>query len=139
MLSITISADNDSGLGKLLRDRTTAAPGSKEWKAADEQIVKIDQQKKKRVPDERHKRRMSAPYVDVVPPDRWNRPAKEITQAMAWAFLQDAANDYSLQYSQRYTDLEIKIKREDPELFNALTQWSDRPELPHPEWPEYPS
>jgi hypothetical protein len=136
MTSITMIADRDSGLGKLLQTRMSATPGSKEWKAANEQIEKLDRQKKKRVPDERHRQRMSALYVDAGSVGRWNRPAKEISQAHARDFLQDAVNDYSLQYSQGYTELEI-IKDGDPELFHALVQWSDRPELPRPEWPPY--
>jgi hypothetical protein len=64
-----------------------------------------------------------------------NRPAKAISQTFARDFLYDAANDYSVQYSQGYTNLEISIKDDDPELFNALEQWSGRPELPRPEWP----
>jgi hypothetical protein len=52
--SITMRADRDSGLGKLLQMRTNATPGSKEPKAANEQIEKLDREKKKRVPDDRH-------------------------------------------------------------------------------------
>jgi hypothetical protein len=66
---------------------------------------------------------MSALYVDAVSVDRWNRPAKEISQADARDFLQEAVNDYSLQYFQRYTELEI-IEANDPDLFGALVQWS---------------
>jgi AbiV family abortive infection protein len=133
MTSITMRADWNSGLGKLLQTRMSATPGSKEWKAAYEQIEKLNRQKKKRVPDERHRQRMSALYVDAVP-GRWNRPA-EISQSHASNFLQDAVNDYCQQYWQGYihTELEI-IKYGDPELFHALVQWSDRPELPRPEW-----
>jgi AbiV family abortive infection protein len=98
MTSITMTADRGSGLGKLLQTRH----GSKEWKAAREQLEKLNQQKRRRVPDDRHKRRMSALYVDAVSLDRWNRPAKEISQTFASDFLQDAVNDYSIQYD-RYT------------------------------------
>jgi AbiV family abortive infection protein len=132
MTSITMRADRASGLGKLLQTKMSATPGSKEWKAANEQIEKLDRQKKKRVPEERHRERMSALYVDAVSGGRWNRPAKEVSQSYAHDFLQDAVNDYSLQYSQRYTELEI-IKAVDPELFQALVQWSDRPALPCPD------
>jgi len=133
-----MTTDQNSELGKLLSSKFVASPGSEERKATDARIKRLDRQVEKRVPDDRHRQRMSALYVDAVPPDQWNRPTKEITQPIARAFLQDAANDYSLQHSQRYADLEI-MKHADLELFNALTQWSDRPELPRPEWPEYPS
>jgi hypothetical protein len=133
MMSITMRADNaNSGLGKLLHTRRKV-PRTPEWKAANEQIERLDRQKKRRVPDERHKQRMSALYVDAVSIDRWNRPAKEIARKSAREFLIDAVNDYSVQYSQGYTDLEIMIKQDDPELYRALSQWSDRPQLPRPE------
>ena len=136
MLSTTMRADQNSGLGKLLSSRFNVPPGSAQRKAIDRQIKKLDRQLGRRVPDDRHKQRMSALYVDADSSGGWTRPSKDITQPIARDVLQDAANDYSLQYSQRYTDLEI-VKHVDPELFKELTQWSDRPELPHPEWPNW--
>jgi AbiV family abortive infection protein len=131
MVSITMRADRDTGLGRLLSLRHTLSPGSEEWKAVDKQIKKLDHQLKKRGPGDRHKQRMSALYVDAVSLERWNRPAKEISQSSAHDFLEDARNDYSLQFD-RYTNLEI-LKATDPELCSALAQWSDRPKLPVPE------
>jgi len=131
VMSTTMRADMDSGLGKLLQARANSKPGSKEWKAADEQIQKLDRQKAKRAPDDRHKQRMSALYVDAVAPDRWNRPTNEISVAAAFDYLQDAANDYSLQ-RDRYTNPEV-YKPDDPELYTALEKWTDRPALPNPD------
>ena len=70
MTSITMRADRDSGLGKLLQTRTSTTPGTEEWKAANEQVEKLDRQRKRRVPDDRHKQRMSALYVDAVSLDQ---------------------------------------------------------------------
>ena len=53
MISITMMADRDTGLGKLLSIRERAAPGSKEWKAANEEIKRLDRQMTKRTPSER--------------------------------------------------------------------------------------
>jgi len=131
VMSTTMRADMDSGLGKLLQARANSKPGSKEWKAADEQTQKLDRQKAKRAPDDRHKQRMSALYVDAVAPDRWNRPTNEISVAAAFDYLQDAANDYSLQ-RDRYTNPEV-YKPDDPELYTALEKWTDRPTLPNPD------
>jgi AbiV family abortive infection protein len=133
MLSTTMRAHRDSSLGKLIQTRH----GSKEWNAARKQLDELRHQKAKRVPDDRHKQRMSALYVDPVSPDRWNRPSKEISQASASEFLQDVANDYSIQYDG-YTNPEISTKHDDPELYNALKQWNDRPELPHCQWAHLP-
>jgi AbiV family abortive infection protein len=137
MTSITMRFENDSGLGKLLETRRTSPPGSEERKAADKQVKKLDRQKMKRVPDDRHRQRMSALYVDAVPPDGWNRPVNEISQMEAHDFIQEAVNDYSMQF-QRYSELEL-IREDYPELFGALAGWLDRPELARPEWPPYPT
>jgi AbiV family abortive infection protein len=133
MMSTTMRADRNSGLGKLLQARTSSIPGSDAWKAADGGIKKLDRQKAKRTPGDRHEQRMSALYVDAVSPDQWNRPINEISAAEAFDYLQDAANDYSIQ-RERYTNLEIG-KPDDPEFYSALETWTERPILPSPEWP----
>jgi len=81
--------------------------------------------------------RMSTLYVDLSP-GRWNRPVKEFTQQHAHKVLQQAVNDYKLHRSQDYVDLEI-VKSNNPELYKAPMQWSDRPELPPAEDPTWPS
>jgi AbiV family abortive infection protein len=135
MMSMTMRTDRDSGLGRLLQARTNGVPGSRERKALDEQIAKLDQQRKGRIPSDRHNRRESALYVDAISADRWNRPSKEFGQTTALAVLTDAVNDYAIQYDQGYTNLDTAVKHDDPELFEALNQWKDRPELPRPKWP----
>jgi AbiV family abortive infection protein len=45
MLSMTMRADRDTGLGKILTDRTTNAPQTKEWKDADAALKQIDEKK----------------------------------------------------------------------------------------------
>jgi AbiV family abortive infection protein len=138
MTSLTQRADNASGEGKLLQTLLNAPRGSKERQDAEKQVEKIDQLKLKRTPDDRHRLRMKALYVDILSEEQWNRPAQEISQAAAYAFLVDAINDYRLQRSQRYTELPV-LKTVDTELHDALMQWSDRPELPHVEAPSHPA
>jgi AbiV family abortive infection protein len=138
MSSLTTRADRDSGVGKLLQFRFKAALGSKERQEADKQIDKIDRVKSKRTPDDRHRLRMKALYVDILSEEHWNRPAQEISQTAAYEFLADAINDYGLQRSQRYMELQI-LQAIDSELHDALVQWSDRPKLPHVEPPTYPA
>jgi AbiV family abortive infection protein len=125
MMSITMRADRDTGLGKLLQ--TNAKPGSKEWKEARQQIEKLDRLKAKSVPSDRHQQRRSALYVDAVPPDRWNRPINEISARAAFDYLQDAGNDYALQ-RDRYTNSQTH-KPDDPEFYSSLETWTDRPKL----------
>jgi len=136
--SLTLRADNSSGLGKLLQSRMKAPLGSEERIEADKEVDKIDQVKSKRTPDDRHRLRMKALYVDILSEERWNRPAREISQSAAYEFLVDAGNDYTLQRSQRYMDLPL-VEADDPELNDSLVQWSDRPELPQVEAPSYPA
>jgi hypothetical protein len=73
-------ADRESGLGRLLRSRMEASPGSNEWKETDDKLAKIDLRKKRRIPDNRHEQRMSALYVDPVSIGLWNRPSLAISQ-----------------------------------------------------------
>jgi AbiV family abortive infection protein len=132
MLSFVMTVDTDSPLGGILGTYMTVKPGSEEWKTAREQL----EQARQSVPVQRHKQRMSALYVDAVAPHRWCRPTREISQPTAYAYLQDAANDYSGQYD-RYTNPEI-YKPDDLELYTELEQWIGRPTLPIPERPELP-
>jgi AbiV family abortive infection protein len=136
MLSLTFRSDRDTRYGKLLQRRMTASPGSAEWKETEREIQKLDRLKKRRVPDDRHSQRTNALYVDIASSDQWNRPSKTVTSTDAFNFLQDAANDYAVQFD-RYTNLQI-LEHVDSELFEALQQWTDRPQLPLPDRPVMP-
>ena len=116
----------------------TAPPGTKERQDADKKVKKIDHLKFKRTPDDRHRLRMNALYVDILSEEQWNRPAKRVSQTDAYEFLSDAINDYGLQRSQRYLELET-LKANDQELHDALVQWSDRPEPPPVDFPSIPA
>jgi AbiV family abortive infection protein len=135
MMSFVLRVVRDPALAKLLDTYLSAKPDSEERKTAREQL-ELDDKRTKRIPVERHKQRMSALYVDAVTPDRWNRPTREISPTSALLYLQDAANDYSVQYNH-YTNLEIG-KLADLELYTALEKWVSRPTLPPPERPELP-
>jgi AbiV family abortive infection protein len=138
MLSIVTRADRDSGLGKLLRARMENHPQSPEWRKADVELKQIDETKKKRTPSDRHEKRIAALYVEPISESEWNRPAT-ISASTAHDFLQDAVNDYAGRYGQGYiTSADSILRHVDPELYSALEQWSDRPELQPPEWPPYP-
>ena len=125
MLSITMRADKDSGLGKILSARITADRQSPEAQKADADLTRIDEVIKKRTPGDRHEKRMAALYVEPISEKRWNRPAKT-SASSAWELLCDARNDYSLRCDQ------VNLKESDPDLYNALAQWPDRPKLEPP-------
>lgn len=105
MTSLTTRGQNDYGIGRVLQGRMKAPLGSKERQEADEQVDKIGQQKFRRTPDDRHRQRMKALYVDILSEEKWNQPSREISQATAHEFLVDAMNDCGLQRSQRYMEL----------------------------------
>ncbi|MCZ6621816.1 MAG: AbiV family abortive infection protein [Deltaproteobacteria bacterium] len=133
-LSITQRFSGDEGLGRLLRTRARTGPQSEAFKEADKRLTDITKRQKKRTPDDRHKARQSALYVE---PDetgtRWNRP-KETLQENARKFLEDTANDYGPEY---YRLQQGQIERTDWEFAKALREWVDRPELPSPERPAF--
>jgi AbiV family abortive infection protein len=139
MLSTTMTADRESGLGKLLRARMENQPPSSEWQKADEELKRIDEKKKKRTPADRHERRIAALYVEPVSESQWNRPTLT-SHSGAHDFMQDAVNDYAGRYHQGYiTSADSILRHIDAELYSALERWTDRPKLQPPEWPGYPS
>jgi AbiV family abortive infection protein len=139
MLSTTITADRESGLGKVLRAKMENKPLSPEWQKANTELKGIDDTKKKRTPHERHEKRAMALYVEPVSESQWNRPAV-ISALEAHDFLQSANNDYAGQYDQGYiTSADSMLRHVDPELYGALEQWADRPQLPPLEKMPYPS
>jgi AbiV family abortive infection protein len=87
MLSTTLTADRDTGLGKLMRTKMENPPQSPEWQKADAELQRIDEIKKKRTPSDRHEERMAALYVEPASDSQWNRPT-DISASEAHDFLQ---------------------------------------------------
>ncbi len=117
MLSVNVRADRDSGLGKILRAKMENHPHSEEYQSAEVELNRINEIKIKRTPHERHGKRMSALYVEPESETQWNRPADESSPLAAHDFLQDAVNDYSVQYHQDYINSQDSILKDlDPEL-----------------------
>jgi len=136
VMSTVMRTHKDSGLGKLLQTYFNANAGSQQRSEARKQIEKLDRQKKKRAPVGRHEQRMDALYVDAVSPDGWKRPTEVISQTSAFGRLQDAMNNYSMEY-ERYTNPE-RGKPADLELYTALEKWNNRPTLACPAPPLLP-
>ena len=124
-------ADRESGLGKILQARMTNPPQSEEWKKADAELKRIDETIQKRTPNDRHKKRIAALYVEPRSASEWNRPA--ITSPDdARDFLIDAVNEYSGQH-ERFSPGSMILKATDPETYEALEAWTERPKL-RPPW-----
>jgi AbiV family abortive infection protein len=114
-----LSYVTDPGFAKLLDTYLSANASREERETALEQL-ELHHQRTKGIPLERHKLRLSALYVDAVPPDRWNRP-RGVSATSAVLCLRDAYKDYYMLY---YT-------------YNSL-DLDSRPTLPPPEQPELP-
>ena len=138
-LSAVLTAPRDTELGKLIRARIAPDPQRiAEWEEAGAKLARIRKVRNKRIPSDRHEIRKSALYVEPTKKG-WNRPA-ETSRAFAHRFLQEAVNDYATRCDNLRPEL---LKLGEPignsELHAALQQWSDRPELPRPEWPQSPA
>jgi AbiV family abortive infection protein len=131
VLSITFMTEGQSVLDTAIRNQMAHHPWTPEHRAADEIIQAFIKSLGKRAPEDRHKWRMQALYVDLNDAGTdWSRPS-EIPKAEAEKLLSDAANDYAVQRDKILNPL----REGKPELDEALQAWPDRPELPGPEWP----
>jgi AbiV family abortive infection protein len=138
MLSMTMRADRDAGLGEIPTNRMIPSRQSQKFKDADATLKRIDKQTAKSTPGSRHSKRLRSLCVEPTSNDDWNRPA-EVSVTQAHSFLQEAVNDYSGRYHQGYiTSAASSMHRIDQELYDALDRLTDRPQLPPPEWPPFP-
>jgi AbiV family abortive infection protein len=129
--STTMRPSNNSSLAAALQIRGTANPGTEEWNSASRLIDEATKAKTKRDPEDRHRNRITATYVDPIPAG-WSRPSKEISRAKARDRICDASNEYAGEY-RWLTDIDVGIKHDDPELYAAVIAWTERPMLPDPD------
>jgi AbiV family abortive infection protein len=129
-LSTSMIADNASGLGKLLNSWFSASPRSEAREKLDEEVDELTNTKAKRDPGARHKQRIAAQYVDLMPNGTWRRPIAVTSQGNAWTLLTEAYNNYAGQ-RDRYINIELHFKDDEPKLFKVLDEWTGRPELPN--------
>jgi AbiV family abortive infection protein len=97
----------------------------------------------RRTPNERHRTRMDAHYVDIeASGNAWNRPV-DISRERALDIVQQASSDYSV----RHHNMGIWLASQDSLLHpeagalrawvEAVKKWSQRPELPAPRFPDH--
>jgi hypothetical protein len=118
----------NSGTGKLINIKHHEKPQSEEYQDAKKQLDEATERQKARTPGDRHAGRMKAFYVE--PTDLgtdWNKPWEKDKEA-AQHFIEDALNDYAVQRNSVWV-LEI-LKGNDPELAQAVEDWTERPDLP---------
>jgi len=135
MRGITIRFEGDTVLSRLVRTKWKAKPGTQERADINKQLGKLDRLKQRRAPHDRHTARMAALYVQPKTNFEWSRPALAIGKTQAREFLEDAIGDYAIIYDQEYPTGSGVLKENNPELFNALEEWIERPTLPLWQWP----
>ena len=107
------------------------SPLSEKWKEARAVLDQVIKKIRKGTPDERHKTRMLALYVEPLTNTEWNRPANKSAKE-AYEFLVDAMNDYRGRFQQGYVSTVGILEKTDPALYSALMAMPDRPSLPAP-------
>ncbi|MCG3205707.1 MAG: hypothetical protein KCHDKBKB_02430 [Elusimicrobia bacterium] len=132
-LSITMRGSKGSQISDLMQIMMKSKPGSSEYITADKNISEIREKLKHRKPNERHRARVLALYVDLDEKGNgWTMPCLT-SRELAHEFLIDAINDYSL---NMHRIVEKNVKAQDPILFNILDSWKQWPEFWKPLWPE---
>jgi AbiV family abortive infection protein len=129
-----VVTDSDEGV-EAFKELMKAEFGSPEFEAADQKVRQLTDRRQKELPGERFDTRMTALYVDAASTMEWRRPTEKITKEFAMRFLRDAANDYSRAGFDRYGQDWLTVEANDPELAEALKEWTDRPTVLPPEWP----
>jgi AbiV family abortive infection protein len=131
LFSLTYEALNDTHLAKLFTIIMRTPPSSPEHKAAREELEEFDKRRAKRIPHDRHEDRMKALYVDLdLQSGVWNRPHEAFSRQEARRRVEEALNDYRVQYdpvSRRVPNAERR-----PGLNESMERWADKPELPLP-------
>jgi AbiV family abortive infection protein len=136
MLSIVLTGDDDPEFGKWLRIKMGATRQRPSGRRRTQRLHEYKIIKNKRLPKERHQARLCALYVDPKFESEWRRPIVYTSPADAVLLLRSSVNDYAGRYHNRYiTSRESGLQHHEPDLYHALKEWSDRPELPRPEWP----
>ncbi len=134
--SVTFEIENPSDLATAIKTNIEATPGDPKFEAAETVIQEVLDAMVKEGPGKRHKKRFESFYVDLEGSSKgWKRPLEVISQKEANSLLINATNNYAM---PRHTFSDAK-SIQDPQLAQALVAWSDKPYLPPPIWPEYPS
>jgi AbiV family abortive infection protein len=125
--SISMTLDHESQLGKLLAARN-AAIGTDSYADLDRQVADIDQRIMARRPNDRHKLRLGALYVDIDDAGRdWKVPAR-LSRAECATIIRDVRNDYAGQRDR----MENPEVLSDGALARAIIKLQSKPSLPPP-------
>ena len=128
-LSFTYRGRMESQMGKASQQQIENAPQTTAFEMARQLWGALTKRRLKEIPDEQHRARMAALYVDIADDGRqWNRPCKT-EKEFAHGSLEDAMNDYGQRRGNLLTPALLQVL--DPELSAALEAWPDKPDLAH--------
>jgi AbiV family abortive infection protein len=118
----------ETGFAKLLRTVVTSGHSESEREEARQILDDVSERQRDRIPEDRHKIRMRALYVDLNESGTgWNRPNQMIGDVRTQ--LEHAVSDYV----NRLQRLQVEVlPAVEPKLAAALEQWPERPALPEP-------
>ncbi len=136
-LSTSLRFQNDSQAGKLMLERMKLLQSgqqlSKRYKEIETKVAEIMEKIRKRTPDDRHRARAKALYVE---PNNsgsgWNIP-KKISSEFAFNFIADASSDYTI-----LGQILDPSTSSDAEFTEELLKCRDRPKIPLSKWPKWP-
>ena len=121
----------DSALGKAIMVGLHEPPSSPAAIAARQLIDSAVEAQRRRLPHERHERRMRAFYVDVTDLGEWERPVM-LSREEAREIVEHAVNDYSVLV--RNLDIESYA----PSITRVQKVMEPAPNLREPRWPKWP-
>jgi len=136
VLHVTRGYGNDrvTKLIKTLNRVNPDGPDGAEFKEAWKELKDIAAILRKRVPAERHRKRMKALYVEPSESGSgWSRPCEQFDEQESEFFLLDAINDYSNTVSE--FQREIVEAKEGP-ISTLIKTWTNWPEMPRLPWPK---
>jgi AbiV family abortive infection protein len=134
-LSTTLRTEGPNQHDAAARVRMRGDPSSEEWQQASEVIDLARDSKSKCQPNDRHKLRERALYVDLEATETtWLRPVT-LDSAQCFNEIDEAINDYAGQYNLLHGEV---LASEFPEMAAALANMEPKVILPKPRWPKFP-
>ena len=132
--STTLRTQAPTQLDAALRARMRVEPGSKEWQQASKAVELARNAKRKAQPQDRHKIRERALYVDLdAAGTAWLRPVI-LDSARCLDEITDAVNDYAGERDRLRDEV---LDLDFPEMAAARANMDPKVILPEPRWPKF--
>jgi AbiV family abortive infection protein len=126
-ISVIQTVNEGEGLGKLIKEYAKG-PSSKEFTEAPEKLEAITKRQTDRIPEDRHRERMKALYVQPnTTGTTWSLPW-DYNKGEAHKFIQHAISDYAFQIDKFKSPAILRLNA--PGFAQAYEEWADKPTLP---------